>query len=271
MLVPLWRYMNPAHRKHTKDKLDNLDLLFVITTSTLTFRTSAKSLLWACCPVSRLGKVLAVGLHCSPSVLGKRCKVVKTTSLLRLLLHGPFLRSHGPAVLQPSLTSPWSNWPFPLLSIPFADLALAKAESCNAPSPSSLFGLSSSSALSLSSSFSCSSEPSGLSRPRRSLWWTCMESCQEDTQCLYRLFLLWHSQSILIGKQTTIQFRSLWLMQCVNFWADGVTYSVLGSNACALHYCGVIVIWLLFSVIGSLRVSLLLSYQEFDKGVMLPV
>lgn len=104
MLVPLWRYMNPAHRKHTKDKLDNLDLLFVITTSTLTFRTSAKSLLWACCPVSKLGKVLAVGLHCSPSVLGKRCKVVKTTSLLRLLLHGPFLRSHGPTVLQPSLT-----------------------------------------------------------------------------------------------------------------------------------------------------------------------
>lgn len=196
MFVSLWRHMQPSHFKHTRDMLVHLDLFLVITTLTLTFRASAKTLLWACCPVSSRGKVLAVGLHCSPSDLGKRCKVVKTTSLLLLLLHDSFLSSHGPAVLQPSLSSLWldliDEWPFPLLSIPVADLTIANAESCNAPSPSSLFGRSSClffpSALSLSSFFSCFSEPSGLSIPWSSLCWTCMESCQEDTQYLFRLY-----------------------------------------------------------------------------------
>lgn len=177
-------------------------LFFVITTSLLTFRTSAETLLsWACCPVSRLGKMPVVGLHCFPCVQGKRCNVVKTTSLLCLVLNGSLLRSLMSAVLQPSLTSLRSDfideWPFPLLSIPFAD-PLAKAELCNAPSPSSLFGLSSwissFSAPSHSSSFSCSSETSGLSRRWRSLWWTCPESCQEEAYWLYRMLLLWQSK-----------------------------------------------------------------------------
>lgn len=175
------------------EKLYCLGLLLVITTLTLTLRASAKTLLWACCPVSRLGKVLAVGLRCSPSVLGKRCKVVKTTSLLRLLLHGSSLRLHVRAVPQPSLTSPRTDftdeWPFPLLSIPFTRLALAKAESRSVPSSSSLSGrspcVSCSSAPSLSSSFSCSSGPS---RPQRSLWWIPLESWQEERQYLFKCF-----------------------------------------------------------------------------------
>lgn len=106
----------------------------------------------------------------SPSSLGRRCKVVKTTSVLPLL-RGPFLCSHGPAVLKPSRSAPLldliDEWPFPLLSISSVDLVMVNAESCNAPSTSSLLGLSSrlSTRGSLSSSFPCSSEPSGLFGP----------------------------------------------------------------------------------------------------------
>lgn len=139
---------------------------------TLTFRASAKSLLWICCPDCSRGKVLAVGLHCSPSDLGKRCKVVNITSLFPLLLHVLFLSSRGPTVLQLSLSSPWSDlideWTLPLLSILVEDQV--NAELCKTPSPSSLFGLSS--CLSSSSAFS--------------------DSCQDDTQYLFKLFLLWH-------------------------------------------------------------------------------
>lgn len=175
------------------EKLHNFCLLFVIMVLTLTLRASAKTLLWSWCPVSRSGKVLAVGLHCSPSVLGKRYKVVKTASLLRLLLHGSSLRLHGSAVLQSLLTSLCTyctdEWPFPFLSIPFMHPALAKAALCSVPSFSSLFGcspcVSCSSAPSLSSSFSCSSGSWGLSRPQRSLWWTNLESWQEEGQYLF--------------------------------------------------------------------------------------
>lgn len=157
----------------------------MIITLTLTFRASAETPLCAC-PVSRRGKVLDVGLHCSD--LGKRCNVVKTMSLLPVLLHGSVLSSHGPAALQPSLTSPWldliDECPFPLLSIPIADLTMANAESCNAPSPSSLLALSSSSARSHPSTFSCFPGPSGLPRSWISLWRTCLESCEEDTQSI---------------------------------------------------------------------------------------
>lgn len=70
------------------EKLHGFCLFVIIRALTLTLHASAKATLWSWCPVSRLGKVLAVGLRCCPSVPGKRCKVVKTTSLLCLLLHG---------------------------------------------------------------------------------------------------------------------------------------------------------------------------------------
>lgn len=211
----------------------------MITTSVLTFWTSAETLLlWACCPVGILGKMPLVGLHCS-CVLGKRCKVVKTTSWLCLFLNGSLLRSLISAVLQPPFTSLQSDlidkWPFFLLSVPFPD-PLAKAESCKAPSPSSLFGLSSCTSSFFPPSLSCSSETSGLSRPWRSLWWTCPESCQEETHCLYRILLLWQSNT----SENNSDHCGLRSMQ-------NSGEMVLGSNT--LHYCGAMVKWWLFSVI----------------------
>lgn len=137
---------------------------------TLTFCNSAETLLWVCWPVSSLGSVREPLLCCSSlSARGKTCKVVKTTSLLLLIL--------DPDVPSLSLTPPcWAltdECLFPLLSIPFGDAALTNAGSCDTLFPSSLLGppsfVSSSAGLSRSQSSSCSWESSGHCRPGGSL------------------------------------------------------------------------------------------------------